>query len=299
MVARASSIPRRRGRAARDDFNVVTFAVTPIGTDFRGEIARTAQLRLLPPGLVLPPNVAPVPDFTLTPSAPTVLTNVVFDASPTTDDGATCGPRCTYSWDFGDGQSGFGIFVTHQFTQQGTFQVKLTATDARGAATLVAKTVTVTAGQAPSASFTFSPTSPLVNDQISSRRKARAPRPAGASCPTNGTSGPDARHRRDHQQGVQHAGHLHGDAYGHRQPRPQDGHATIGDGDGWHRADVRRSPSPTKSGDWAKRFPSPPRRRVRLPGASIVAYDWNFGSGRQGSGMTIKQGLRHRRAPTW
>jgi hypothetical protein len=42
-----------------DDFNVVTFAVTPIGTDFRGEIARTAQLRLLPPGLVLPPNVAP------------------------------------------------------------------------------------------------------------------------------------------------------------------------------------------------------------------------------------------------
>ena len=67
-----------------DDFNVVTFAVTPIGTDFRGEVPRTAQLRLLPPGLVLPPNVAPVPAFTLTPSAPTVLSNVVFDASATT-----------------------------------------------------------------------------------------------------------------------------------------------------------------------------------------------------------------------
>ena len=58
--ARASPTRRRHGRPQPvDEFNVVTFAVTPIGTDFTGEGPRTAQLRLLPPGIVRPPNQTP------------------------------------------------------------------------------------------------------------------------------------------------------------------------------------------------------------------------------------------------
>ena len=98
-----------------DEFNVVTFSATPIGNDFRGEERRTAQLRLLPPGVVrppLPPNQTPVPSFTFAPGRPAILTSVVFDASATQDEGAACGLACSYTWDFGDGELGYGIFAS-------------------------------------------------------------------------------------------------------------------------------------------------------------------------------------------
>jgi PKD repeat protein len=144
-----------------DQFNVVTFLVTPVGTDFRGEISRTVDLRLVTPGVLLPPNPgAPVPQFTFSPSNPAVLTNVVFDASATEDDGAPCGSRCSYSWDFGDGETGSGIFTNHQFRNPGTFQVRLTVRDSRGASASIAQAVTVGGGTAPTAVFSFSPTAP-------------------------------------------------------------------------------------------------------------------------------------------
>ncbi|MGH9202067.1 MAG: hypothetical protein ACRD2A_12630, partial [Vicinamibacterales bacterium] len=56
-----------------DDGDVVTVKVTPVGSDFRGEIPRTIDVRLVPPGVVLPPNSPPRPQFTFAPSAPVVL----------------------------------------------------------------------------------------------------------------------------------------------------------------------------------------------------------------------------------
>lgn len=38
----------------------------------------------------------------------------------------------TYAWDFGDGQTGTGVTISHNFTQAGVFPVKLTVTDAGG-----------------------------------------------------------------------------------------------------------------------------------------------------------------------
>ena len=144
-----------------DEFNVVTFRVTPVGTDFRGETARTADLRLVTPGFILPPNPgAPEPQFTFNPESPSVLTNVTFDASASKDDGQVCGAVCAYSWDFGDGETGSGIFTNHQFRNSGTFQVRLTVRDARGASTSMAKPVTVGGGTPPTANFTFSPSTP-------------------------------------------------------------------------------------------------------------------------------------------
>lgn len=145
--------------------NIVTFRVVPIGNDYTGALARTVALRLVTPGVLLPPNNAPQPDFVVTPSAPLPLSNVVFDASGTTDEGSPCGSACTYSWDFGDGTTGTGIFATHQYSKAGTYNVRLTATDARGASGTIARVVTVGPGVAPTSSFTFSPNSNIATGQ--------------------------------------------------------------------------------------------------------------------------------------
>lgn len=149
-----------------DRFTVVTVLVTPIGNDFRGESSRQVDIRLVPPGVILPPNDAPVPQFTFTPSGPTVLTTVTFDASASTDEGVPCGAACTYEWDFGDGGRATGIFTTHQFRTVSTFQVRLTVTDQRGASGTTAQTITVGQGAPPAGTFTFSPAAPAINETV-------------------------------------------------------------------------------------------------------------------------------------
>jgi PKD repeat protein len=145
---------------------VVTFLVTPIGNDYRGEIPRTVDLRVVPPGVIQPPNAAPVPVISFSPGSPNVLQTVVFDASQSTDEGVVCGPSCTYQWDFGDGSTATGIFASHQYTAVGQYIVRLTVTDQRGSSGQTATTVTVGQGPAPTGSFTFSPASPAINEQV-------------------------------------------------------------------------------------------------------------------------------------
>ncbi len=145
---------------------VVTIRATPIGTDYGSHTGRTVDLRLVTPGIILPPNQAPQPSFTITPTTPQVQTNVVFDASATLDEGQACGAACAYAWEFGDGAKGTGMFTTHQYSVPGPFQVRLTVTDARGASGVTAQTITVGQGAAPTASFVFSPTAPAPGTMI-------------------------------------------------------------------------------------------------------------------------------------
>ena len=156
---------------------VVTFRVEPVGTDYRGEIARTVDLRLVVPGVIQPPLPAveqPRPGFTVSGNSG-ILTNVIFDASTTEYDKgardgvpqfAICGQLCTYVWDFGDGSTGAGVFATHQYRQVGTYQVRLTVTDPYGQTASSAQAVSVGQGGQPTASFTYSPSAPAVNQQI-------------------------------------------------------------------------------------------------------------------------------------
>src|SRR5688572_26989245 len=66
--------------------STVTIAVTPEDSgDFRAEVARQVDLRLIPPGVILPTNPALVADFTFTPAAPRILDTVTFNASTTTN----------------------------------------------------------------------------------------------------------------------------------------------------------------------------------------------------------------------
>jgi PKD repeat protein len=138
--------------------NVVTLSVEPIGNDYRGEIRRTVDLRLVTPGVLLPPNTGPEPAFTFSPTTVLPLADVVFDASTSLDEGVPCGAACTYRWEFGDGGTGNGVFVKHQYRTGGTYQVRLTVTDVRGASSTIAQPLTVGFAVAPTASFTFSPT---------------------------------------------------------------------------------------------------------------------------------------------
>jgi PKD repeat protein len=160
---------------------VVDFIVTPITTDFQGVEPRRVSLRLVPPGEILPPNSAPQAAFTFTPTSPLPLQQVSFDASGSTDpdarDGGSCGAACTYRWDFGDGNTGSGIFATHQYRSAGNYQVRLTTTDPRGASSTIAQPITVGVATPPSATFTFSPTSPAVSQTIFFNAEASRPAP--------------------------------------------------------------------------------------------------------------------------
>jgi PKD repeat protein len=145
----------------------VTIAVTPDDSgDFRGETTRTIDLRLIPPGVILPNNPNLVAAFTVSPTAPQVMDLVTFDASTTTNGGAACSTLCTYAWDFGDGTSATGQVTTHQFRTTGTFLVRLTVTDARGATATAVQSLTVAPGTPPTVSFTTSPANPGVNQDV-------------------------------------------------------------------------------------------------------------------------------------
>ena len=146
----------------------VTIGVTTASSgDFRGESTRTVDINLLPQGIIIAPNPNLLPDFTLTPSPPKVMDVVTFDATATTNSGATCGSNCTYTWNFGDGTTGSGQITTHQFRTIGNFSVSLTVADLRGATARVTKLVAVGAGTPPTVPpFTFSPSPPPTNVDI-------------------------------------------------------------------------------------------------------------------------------------
>jgi PKD repeat protein len=66
----------------------------------------------------------PVAAFTYTPTNPRIYDTINFDASPST------GMIIGYSWDFGDmSPQETGVFVTHSYTQVGSYRVTLTVTD--------------------------------------------------------------------------------------------------------------------------------------------------------------------------
>lgn len=149
-----------------DNGTIVQIAVTPTGTDFANANARTADIRLVPPGTVgLPPSPLKA-DFTV-PSATAgdsaVFTAIVVDAT-----GANATNQVTrFAWSFGDGGTAIGQTVTHTFASPGNFPVTLTITDMLGRVAVVSKTVTI--GQPNtglSASFVFSPNPPQLGQPI-------------------------------------------------------------------------------------------------------------------------------------
>ena len=149
---------------AVDDFTVVDIAVTPIGNNFGNASARTASLRLVPRGTVVPPaGLTAV--FTATPASPSENQTVLFDASQSQ---ANLG-IANYIWSFGDStgvQSSASPTISHAFRTAGTYVVALTVEDALGRRANTSQSITVAAGIGPTARFTISPTNPTLNTLV-------------------------------------------------------------------------------------------------------------------------------------
>jgi PKD repeat protein len=141
----------------------VTIRATVIGSNYANTIPRTAELRLVRPGVILPPNGAPVPSFFISPSTGREDEPLLFDASGSRDDGQIV----SYAWVFGDGDAGSGATTTNTYELAGTYLVTLTVTDDRGTRASTAPTpITVIASANPVAAFTFSPTDPSVGTSM-------------------------------------------------------------------------------------------------------------------------------------
>ncbi len=98
-------------------------------------------------------NSPPVARFSISQKKGTTATPFRFDASESTDKE---GKIQEYAWDFGDGSTGTGRVVTHQYHQRNLFSVTLTVTDTDGLQGSGIKTVEVQ-GLRPVASFTITP----------------------------------------------------------------------------------------------------------------------------------------------
>ena len=173
------------GRATVDVFappstsfgDVITVGLTPV--DEAGQpqsVTRTVQIGLTPsnPG-------RPTAQFSFTPVSPTVADTITFNASASQDEGAACGGNCTYTWDFGDGTTASGVIATKNFPTTGTRLVRLTVTDAGGAATSSSQSVNVGVPAAPTVgTIVFGPT-PVVEDRATNFDAGGATVGAGAT----------------------------------------------------------------------------------------------------------------------
>jgi plastocyanin len=147
--------------------SIVTVLATPIGSDYANSSPRAVDIRLVPPGVILPPsNLAP--GFTFSPAAPKERDSVIFSAPLCTTTGqtqCTSGSVVSFEWTFGDGGTGSGQVTTHQFNL-GTWPVTLTIRDANQRAASVTQIVTVGVGESPKADFVFSPTEPTAGQDV-------------------------------------------------------------------------------------------------------------------------------------
>jgi PKD repeat protein len=87
----------------------------------------------------------PLASFTIEPSPARAYDEVVFDASSST------GSIVLYQWDFGDGTEATGVRVTHIYTAEGTYTVRLTVSDEKGRQAQAEQILTVLAEENPPA----------------------------------------------------------------------------------------------------------------------------------------------------
>jgi PKD repeat protein len=159
---------------AIDNFTIVDIGITPVGSDFNNSMTRFASLRLVPRGIIVPPDGLR-PSFTINPASPTDNQTVLFDASAST--APANNPISSYSWDFGDRRQGSGRTTSHVYSDPGTYVATLTVSDALGRSASTSQSLTVSPGSSPTARFAVSPTNPNVGVTVNFNAVASTPAP--------------------------------------------------------------------------------------------------------------------------
>jgi PKD repeat protein len=152
-----------------DRQTTVSILVTPAGSDARNQVPRSVDIRLVPTGVITPPNNV-APDFEISNEGPDQMQVVTFIVE-------VDAKYVSYSWDFGDGATASGPSVQHQFRDSGDFAVTLTVADATGARFSRSKVVSVKPGAAPTAAFVFSPAEPTANKPVYFNAATSIPNP--------------------------------------------------------------------------------------------------------------------------
>ena len=130
-----------------------TYQVTLNVTDNRGAVG-TATSQVV---VSRPPNQPPTAQLAATPSSGTAPLLVQLSSAGSSDPE---GAIASYSWNFGNGQTGTGPNPSVIYSTPGTYVVTLTVTDGDGATNARSTTVTVTApNQAPVPVIVATPTS--------------------------------------------------------------------------------------------------------------------------------------------
>ena len=108
-------------------------------------------------------NEQPIASFVSSPANPAVGQNVYFDASGSFDPD---GSIVSYQWSLGDGSTASGVSINHQYLTSGVYTVQLVVTDNNGKTDSTEKSITVANNQNPTASFVYSPTSPITAENV-------------------------------------------------------------------------------------------------------------------------------------
>jgi PKD repeat protein len=106
---------------------------------------------------------SPTASFVFSPTNPSVNEIIYFNASESSDED---GNIVSFEWDFGDGTFGSGDTVTHQYSDNGSFTVLLKVVDNDNNIDIATQTITIGENEKPVASFSYSPSNPLVNQDI-------------------------------------------------------------------------------------------------------------------------------------
>ncbi|MCP3885032.1 MAG: PKD domain-containing protein [Propionibacteriaceae bacterium] len=135
-----------------------SYTVTLVVTDNDGNTGNSSQTVSVGDS-----NQGPGASFVYSPSGAQVNESINFNASASSDPDGTI---VSYDWDFGDNSTGTGMTTSHSYTSPGTYTVVLTVTDDDGKTGTTNQGVTVGDNEAPTAAFSTSPTSPVVNETI-------------------------------------------------------------------------------------------------------------------------------------
>ena len=229
----------------------------------------------------------PTASFTADPTSGVAPLAVNFDASASSATGNAS--IVSYSWRFGDGNSGSGVFTSHTYTSEGSYTATLTVEDSNGNVGVATTTIVVDPAvvEDPVASFTANPTSGTAPLDVAFDASA-------STAPPNATIQTYAWDFGDGNAGAGiNANHTY----------TTDGTftatLTVTDSNGnSDSASTTITVDPAPSGDPVAAFTATPTSgtvplavafdasaSTAPPNATIQTYEWSFGDGNTGSGI--------------